>query len=73
MKAKKGKRELYCQAEPVPSSMPKSRSNVLFNDDASATRGTENGSSNFVLEMDQMQEQVNIFYLLQILRIICIL
>uniref|UniRef100_A0AC34FRA3 t-SNARE coiled-coil homology domain-containing protein n=1 Tax=Panagrolaimus sp. ES5 TaxID=591445 RepID=A0AC34FRA3_9BILA len=57
LKAKKGKREKYCQAEPVPSSMPKSRSNVLFNDDASASRGTENGGANFVLEMDQMQVQ----------------
>jgi syntaxin 5 len=57
LKAKKGKREKYAAAEPVPSSMPKSRSNVLFNDDASATRSNENGGTNFVLEMDQMQEQ----------------
>uniref|UniRef100_A0A7E5A1R6 t-SNARE coiled-coil homology domain-containing protein n=1 Tax=Panagrellus redivivus TaxID=6233 RepID=A0A7E5A1R6_PANRE len=56
MKAKKSNREKYCQAEPVPSSMPKSRSNVLFQDDATASAAVRHNDS-FVVDLDQMQLQ----------------
>uniref|UniRef100_A0AC34QYV1 t-SNARE coiled-coil homology domain-containing protein n=1 Tax=Panagrolaimus sp. JU765 TaxID=591449 RepID=A0AC34QYV1_9BILA len=56
LKAKKNNREKYCQAEPVPSSMPQSRSNVLLIDDATSTKSQSNGGS-YVLEMDQLQLQ----------------